>query len=67
MRVERHEGYWLVVGLAAPGAAATTIGPVVFMKARAVGNQRLLRHELEHVRRADWAMQRPHARAATFP
>lgn len=50
MRVERHGGYWLVVGLAAPGAAATTIGSVIFMKGRAVGNERLLRHELEHVR-----------------
>lgn len=50
MRVERHEGYWLVVGPAAPGAAATTIWSVVFMKAGAVGNERLLRHELEHVR-----------------
>jgi hypothetical protein len=50
VRVERHEGYWLVVGPAAPGAAATTIWSVIFMRARAVGNRRLLRHELEHVR-----------------
>ena len=50
VRIERHDGYWLVVGPAAPGAAATTIWSVIFMRARAVGNARLLRHELEHVR-----------------
>jgi Domain of unknown function (DUF4157) len=50
VRIERHEGYWLVVGPAAPGAAATTIWSVIFMRPRAVGNRRLLRHELEHVR-----------------
>jgi hypothetical protein len=50
VRIERHDGYWLVVGPAAPGAAATTIWSVIFMKERAVGNRRLLRHELEHVR-----------------
>ncbi len=50
MRLERHDGYWLVVGVAAPGAAATTLGPVIFMRRRGVGNARLLRHELEHVR-----------------
>ena len=50
MRVERHDGYWLVVGRAAPGAAATTIWSVIFMRERGLGNERLLRHELEHVR-----------------
>lgn len=50
VRIERHDGYWLVVGPAAPGAAATTIWSVIFMRARAVGNARLLRHEREHVR-----------------
>jgi len=50
MRLERHDGYWLVIGPAAPGALATTFGPVIFMRRRAVGNRRLLRHELEHVR-----------------
>lgn len=49
MRIERRDGYWLVVGVAAPGAAAITLGPVVFMRARALGNRRLLRHELRHV------------------
>jgi hypothetical protein len=50
MRLERHDGYWLLIGPAAPGAAATTLGPLVLMRPRAVGNRRLLRHELEHVR-----------------
>lgn len=50
MRLERHDGYWLLVGVAAPGAAATTLGPVIFMREDRVGDPRLLRHELEHVR-----------------
>ncbi|MDD9371980.1 MAG: DUF4157 domain-containing protein [Acidimicrobiales bacterium] len=50
MRLERHEGYWLLVGPAAPGATATTLGPLILMRPRGVGNARLLRHELEHVR-----------------
>jgi hypothetical protein len=32
-----------------PGAAAITIGPVISVRARAAGNERLLRHELVHV------------------
>jgi len=50
VRLERHDGYWILVGPAAPGASATTLGPLILMRARAVGNARLLRHELEHVR-----------------
>jgi Domain of unknown function (DUF4157) len=50
MRLERREGYWLLVGPAAPGATATTLGPLILMRPRGVGNRRLLRHELEHVR-----------------
>jgi len=50
VRLERHDGYWLVIGPAAPGAAATTIWSAIFIRARAVENQRLLRHELVHVR-----------------
>ncbi len=50
MRLERHDGYWLVVGVAAPGALATTLGSVIFMRERGVGNEKLLHHELEHVR-----------------
>ncbi len=50
MRLERHDGYWLLIGPAAPGATATTFGPLILMRPRGVGNRRLLRHELEHVR-----------------
>jgi hypothetical protein len=35
---------------AAPGANATTLGRFVFLRERAVGSSRLLRHELVHVR-----------------
>jgi Domain of unknown function (DUF4157) len=50
VRLERGEGYVLVIGIAAPGATATTLGSVIFMRERGVGDGRLLRHELEHVR-----------------
>jgi hypothetical protein len=50
VRLERHDGYWLLVGVAAPGATATTLGPLILMRRRGVGDRRLLRHELEHVR-----------------
>jgi hypothetical protein len=42
--------YWLLVGPAAPGASATTIWSVIMMRSRRVGDRRLLRHELYHVR-----------------
>ncbi len=32
-----------------PGAAAITIGPLVSLRRRAAGDERLLRHELVHV------------------
>ncbi|HEY3144219.1 MAG TPA: DUF4157 domain-containing protein [Acidimicrobiales bacterium] len=48
--LQRHEGYWLLAGPAAPGARATTFGPLIMMRRSGVGNARLLRHELEHVR-----------------
>ena len=50
MRIERRDGYVLVVGVAAPGASATTFGRVIFIRAEAVDDDHLLRHELEHVR-----------------
>jgi Domain of unknown function (DUF4157) len=50
MRLERHDGYWLLIGIAAPGAGATTLGPLILMREHRVGDPRLLRHELEHVR-----------------
>ena len=51
MRVERRDGYVLVVTrwLVAPGASATTLGRLVFMRPDAVDRPRLLRHELVHV------------------
>jgi hypothetical protein len=50
VRIERRRGYWLVIGVAAPGATATTLGRVIFMRERGVGDDKLLHHELEHVR-----------------
>jgi len=50
VRVERRAGYWLVIGPAAPGAAATTIWSAIFVRPGAAADAHLLRHELEHVR-----------------
>lgn len=51
MRIERRGGAILVVSrLVAPGAAATTLGRFIFVRPDAVGSERLLRHELVHVR-----------------
>jgi hypothetical protein len=51
MRVEGRDGAVLVISRhAAPGAAATTLGRFVFIRERALGSERLLRHELVHVR-----------------
>jgi Domain of unknown function (DUF4157) len=50
VRLERHDGYWLLIGPAAPGATATTLGSLILMRPRGLGDARLLRHELEHVR-----------------
>ena len=50
MRIQRGPGCWLVVGVAAPGAAATTIGNVIFIRADAMADAHLRRHEMEHVR-----------------
>jgi hypothetical protein len=52
VRIERGDGYRLVVTrwLVAPGASATTIGSWIFIREAALGSERLLRHELEHVR-----------------
>jgi hypothetical protein len=35
---------------AAPGASATTVGRFIFIREQALGSERLLRHELVHVR-----------------
>jgi hypothetical protein len=50
VRIERRDGYWLLVGVAAPGAAATTLGRLVLIRSWAVDDEHILRHELEHVR-----------------
>ncbi|HEX7166739.1 MAG TPA: hypothetical protein VF230_07150 [Acidimicrobiales bacterium] len=51
MRLERRDGWWLWVGgPVPPGVAAIAIGPVVSVRARFAGDERLLRHELVHVR-----------------
>src|SRR5688572_29130054 len=51
MGIERRDGYWLWDGgPVSPGMAGTTIGSLVLIKRRAVGDARLLRHELVHVR-----------------
>ena len=51
MRLERRDGYWLWVGgPVAPGASATTLGRLILVRAKAATNERLLRHELVHVR-----------------
>lgn len=51
MRLERRDGAVLVVSRwAAPGAAATTLGRFVFVRERSAGSERLIRHELVHVR-----------------
>jgi Domain of unknown function (DUF4157) len=51
VRIERRGDAILVISRwAAPGASATTLGRVIFMRESAVGSERLLRHELVHVR-----------------
>ncbi|HEY9557866.1 MAG TPA: DUF4157 domain-containing protein [Acidimicrobiales bacterium] len=51
MEIRRRDGAVIVVSrFAAPGAAATTLGRFVFVRRSAVGSERLMRHELVHVR-----------------
>ncbi|HKY15705.1 MAG TPA: hypothetical protein VJM33_12340 [Microthrixaceae bacterium] len=51
MRIERREGYTLVIGgPVPPGSAGITIGSIVSVRADRVDDERLLRHELVHVR-----------------
>jgi hypothetical protein len=50
VRFERRDGYALLIGRAAPGASATTVGRLIFVRPDAVDDEHLLRHELEHVR-----------------
>jgi hypothetical protein len=49
--IERREGYTLWIGgPVPPGAAAITIGPVVSIRRARAEDERLVRHELVHVR-----------------
>jgi hypothetical protein len=51
VRIERRDGAVLVLSRwAAPGASATTLGHFIFMREASAGSERLLRHELVHVR-----------------
>lgn len=51
MRVERRDGAVVVISrFAAPGAGATTLGRFIFLRESALGSERLMRHELVHVR-----------------
>ena len=51
MRLRRHGDHWLLIGgPVPPGSAAITLGSVVCVRRRCVHDQRLLRHEEEHVR-----------------
>jgi hypothetical protein len=50
VRLEHRDGYWLLIGIAAPGAAATTVGPLIFIRSWAIDDELIMRHELEHVR-----------------
>lgn len=50
MRLERRDGYWLLIGgPVPPGASAITIGPLVSVRRRSARSEHLLRHEEEHV------------------
>ena len=48
--IQRHGDHWRWVGgPVPPGASAITIGPVISVRRRAAGSERLLRHEHVHV------------------
>ncbi|MBA2495975.1 MAG: DUF4157 domain-containing protein, partial [Acidimicrobiia bacterium] len=50
MSLRRMEGWWLWVGgPVPPGAAAITLGSLVIMRQGRERDERLVRHELEHV------------------
>jgi hypothetical protein len=51
VRIIRRDGAILLVSRwAAPGATATTLGRLVLIRPRGLGSERLIRHELVHVR-----------------
>lgn len=50
-RFFRRDGAWVWVGgPVPPSAAAITLGRLIIVRRRAVGDERLMRHELVHVR-----------------
>jgi len=49
MVIERRDGYRLWIDGPVAGAAATTIGHTILIRRAHLGNERLLRHEQEHV------------------
>jgi hypothetical protein len=51
MPLERHRDHWRWIGgPVPPGADAITLGRLVCIRRRAAGSDRLVRHELVHVR-----------------
>ncbi|MFB0926461.1 MAG: DUF4157 domain-containing protein [Acidimicrobiales bacterium] len=51
MRVEKRDGYRVVVGgLVPPQAEALTLGNIIFVRKRSCDHQDLMAHELVHVR-----------------
>jgi hypothetical protein len=51
MRLERRGDVWLLIGpLVPPGAAAITLGRLILIRPERVDDERLLRHEMVHVR-----------------
>jgi hypothetical protein len=65
MRIERRDGYVLVIGGPVPrGADAITLGPVISVRTRAAGSAYLIRHELVHVRQ--WRRYGPIGFAARY-
>jgi hypothetical protein len=49
--IERHPDHWRWIdGPVPPGSSAITIGALISIRADKAGSERLLRHELVHVR-----------------
>ncbi|MBI2706488.1 MAG: hypothetical protein HYX32_14540 [Actinobacteria bacterium] len=50
MRLERRDGFTLLIGWALPGASATTLGSLILVRSGYESDDHLIRHEREHVR-----------------
>jgi hypothetical protein len=51
MGIQRRDDHWgWVGGPVAPGASATTLGPLILVRKGAVDDRQLMRHERVHVR-----------------